>query len=472
MKKNFKYAMMMATALVLGFSSCSSDNDPIEGGGSHVEEGLPTKAEIRISASATYAPQGDMEANDKGESKVKDVAILMYKNNGQIENAWIKSGNAITFETSSNSYKVESIEAKSGVKSIFVIVNLPATNAYTADLLKATFSKVGDLSTLRQELALADVTNPEGFTMTSEIKKETLKPDETTTVDLDIARISAKFSVMNPSGEIDKSELTDGTIDGDLMFAVGQINNYAFLAQNVLNGKVVDPNFEGDGKGVENNDLTGMPKAADYILFNDNSSDDATIQAFANVKYALENTNPEPAKRGDVTYVAISGKFVPNKVMQKNAQGVWKETGTAADLTEGTFVRVKDKNQNNRFFVDETNAYEWAKKEFELTYAPGSDDETNWKIKYVNTYDKGMTYYTVYPEKENNVNIYRNSYHNIEVKRIIGLGDPQPGPQERPDTEDPDTDTPVVSQPANIIVNITPLDWKFYTESVDLDAQE
>ena len=467
MKKNFKYAMMMATALVLGFSSCSSDdNDPIEGGGSHVVEGKVTKAEIRISAPATYSNTGTTAGALAEESEVTNVAILIYKGSGYLEKAEVITS-GITLDPTKKFYKVGSIEATTGQKQVFVLVNAPTQ--YGKDKFETDFKTVDKLETLKQELTVANLTTDEGFTMSSVVAPKEfklLKEDGSTPnkINLEVSRLTAKFSVMSDISL--NPDLTDGTIS-NLQFAVGQINKYTYLAQNKnLSGVVEDPNYNTDGKDATQH--TGVPTPTDYIGINSYKSNVDDIYKFDNVKYALENTNAIPYK-GAVTYVAIQGKFVPKVVMYKE-NDKWEE-GDATKLDNtGDFYKLKT-SKGNRIFASQNAALEFAKDKLNKDFEGKPQEEKDkWVKDNIDFYEGGLTYYTVYPEQENGVNILRNSYHNITIKSIKGLGDKKPGPQEKPDGETPDEETPVGVE-TSIEVEITPLPWNFYTEEVDLEPQ-
>ena len=505
MKKNFKYAMMMATALVLGFSSCSSDdNDPIEGGGSHVVEGKVTKAKISIQAPKTYAST-PLDGTPE-ESNIGSVDVYIYNaKSGILEN----SKNFSSIDTSVTPWKVGEMQTTTGDKKVFIIANKPSA------IEENHVNTVEKLTNLAHKFSLDDLATNGEFVMSSIVMNKTfttiVTPEggtptipSTNTVAAEVNRMVAKLSVRNKDANTPNLTIDGGKLNPNLSFGVGQVNKYSYLAQNISNDNVVDPNYHNDVIGWSTGEgLTGSNTVAKYEAVNAHDTTDDNL----NFVYTLENTALNK-KKGDLTYVAIQAEFIPDSLQNYNTtKSKWEVINNSASTVAKTFHKITTKD-NSFFFESEDLAKQYivevlaanenkiiainteiiaeadaiiqggsstseeiAEAQVKKTAAEAAIEKANNKITELkNTtpivkYTNGLCYYTVYPNKENNYDVLRNDFYKITINKIMALGDNDPGPLTPEDGED------VIGLQTDIDVTITVNPWNLWSEDVDLKPQ-
>lgn len=439
MKKNFKYVMLMATALILGFTSCS--NDDVTGGENPVEEGKSTYATIKFTAPKTY---GTPQVGTAAESTVNTIDVFIYDTNGFLKDSKQFTG-ATENPAGSGVWEAGTMPTTTGAKKVYIIVNLPSAIA-ASDL-----NTVGKLTSIAHAVTVADIATDNAFVMASDVSDATFDGwDGTGTaptaneVKVTVKRLAAKLAVQETTG------LTLAGIDGgdfsNLGFSAGQINTVTYAAQKIVGGVggvggvVQDPNHvnpttPGDG-------LTDLkPTLASHIALNLHTVTDAKDLVG---KYVPENTTKDPIS-GDLTYVSVKAEFLPEKVWN-NAGGSWAEVPNAAPI--GTFFCVKTTAGNIYFNTSAlADAY---------CIAEGIDPAN------ILEYTDGVCYYTVYPNLQGAYQVLRNDFFQIKVDKINGLGDTAPGPK---DPTDP------VGVQTNIDVTIEVAPWNLEVENVELTPQ-
>ena len=435
MKKNFKYVMLMATALILGFTSCS--NDDVTGGENPVEEGKSTYATIKFTAPKTY---GVDQAGTVAESKVNTIDVFIYDTNGFLKDSKQFTG-ATETAAGSGVWEAGTMQTTTGAKKVYIIVNLPSAIA-ASDL-----NTVAKLTSIAHAVTVGDIATDNAFVMASDVSDATFAEWDATSADpipasnevkVTVKRWAAKLAVQETTG------LTLAGIDGgdfsNLGFSAGQINTVTYAAQKIVGGVVQDPNHV-NVIGTPGTGLTDLkPALADHIALNGAALTAADLIG----KYVPENTTESPIS-GDLTYVSVKAEFLPEKVWD-NASGSWAEKNNTAGIA--TFYCIKT-TEGNLYFDSQALADQYVTDNL----PPATE---------VLEYTDGVCYYTVYPNLQGAYQVLRNDFFQIKVDKINGLGDTAPGPK---DPTDP------VGVQTNIDVTIEVAPWNLEVENVELTPQ-
>ncbi len=433
MKANFKYVMLMAAALTMGLSSCSNESDVVD---DTSKEGVKTYASIKFSSPSTYATS---HTGTTEESTIKTIDVFIYNSGGFLKD--YKHFASTSFAESSPGSGVwetkELMETTSGAKQIYVGINLPAAISTS---LSTTNKTLAALTSVAHTITVAQIATDNNFAMGSDVKSATFTPWDGVTgtmptgnaITVDVKRFAAKFTVEKKNG-LALTNVDGGTLS-DLQFALGQMNLSTYAAQKIVNSTIQDPNHitstEGEG-------LTGAPIATDYSDVNDAGS-------FLAAKYAPENTN-DNVIAGNLTYVSVSAKFAPANVVT-GTTGNWnKETPHG---TNGKFWSIKT-TTGNLYFKTDTEAAAYAAEYL----IPAAN---------IVEYTSGICYYTVYVNKANNYDVFRNDFYQVTVNEIMGLGDKEEGPV---------IPTNPVDLTTKIKVEVKVAPWNLVGEDVNLIPQ-
>lgn len=432
MKKNFKSFALMAAFTAVGLSSCSSDDID---GQSPINEGETTNIALSITSPKTY---GTPQAGTAAESAVSTVDVFVYDAAGFLKD--YKNFLASSFTEASGVWTSTTImPTTTGAKQVYVAINLPAA-------LAATLSGVtmGTMSNVAQALSVSDVATAGAFIMSSDVVAATFAAwDGTGTIPaanavaVSVKRLASKFT-LEEKATLNLANIDGGTLS-NVQFAVGQINLSTFVPQKVVANIVQDPNFAAPATAGAG--LSGVPATADYIAINGSG---VAINALA-AKYALENTN-DNTLAGNLTYISVRAGFVPTQVMT-GAAGSMTLNANANGLGDFYCIRT---NVGNVYFNTLADATTYCGD-----YALNASTDI---IKYTD----GLCYYTVYVNKNNTYNVFRNDFYQAKVDNILGLGDNKEGPV------DPDIKVGVST---NIKVEITVVPWNLETEEFDLTPQ-
>ena len=313
MMKKFKYVMLMAAALMVGFTSCS--NDDVTGGENPVN-GEKTMARITLTQSAvgTYAP-ANSEVPTTAEKEVKTAMLYIFNASQVLEETVPLTVNAGAAES-----KV--FELTTGTHYFYASVNAPAAvPAIAKGTALATVEK-----TLIDVAAIADLTDPaNGFFMTNVSKplgvnivqsseadaQAGLKNDVKIQVGRAVTKVNVEFAPLTQTG-------------GVLSNAEYKVKNnpIKMFFMPVFNaGKLETPFF---------NDAT-----VTLTNYFHNSTLIAADGQPASASYAMENSNENP-KKGNATYVMVKGTFTPEKTYDKDGGNE-----NAAPTTGDTFWRIE-----------------------------------------------------------------------------------------------------------------------------------
>ena len=435
MKTKFKYLTLLASAFLIGFSSCSNDDETGTGGNGHVE-GQKTIAKInltQVSRPSTYAATGT-EAPSEAEKIVKSAVLYVFNSSKVLEST------VSLYVIGTRAEKV--FELTTGDKHFYAAVNIPEemkpsfeTGTPMNDVIKSilTVTHVTDLYPATSGFFMTNVDTP---TEVYIVKADQSDVDGTTdtknniTIPVGRAMIKAslkydKANVIQPNnGELDnvKFLLANNPVQ---MYYMAYVNNA---------GQLETPYFNND------NAITGnyYPNLA--------TTPSGFIAADGNATtYGMENSN-KVVRTGNATYALIQGKFTPKKVVDKDGDnetdGIVGADFWRIQLADGDFI--------NKFYKeDPTN---------------GSDMTANAGIAAVK-YTNGLCYYAFYLA-DNSVSgnstvkytVKRNSFWKMMITHVSGVGSNTPGGVV------PDPMSPIE---ANTFIKgqIDILDWAVYEQS-------
>ncbi|MFV0586616.1 Mfa1 family fimbria major subunit [Bacteroides reticulotermitis] len=434
MKANFKYVMMMAAALTMGLSSCSNESDVVD---DTSKEGVKTYASIKFSSPSTYATS---HTGTTEESTINTVDVFIYNSGGFLKNHHQFSTFAETTPGSGVWETTQLMETTSGAKQIYVGINLPS-DIITS--LSTTNKTLAALTSVAQAITVADIATNNNFAMGSDVTPATFTPWDGVTgsmpdanaITVNVKRFASKITVE------EKASLALANVDGgtlsDLQFALGQVNLSTYAAQKKVGTTIEDPNYAAPSTAGDG--LADAPVAADYSTVNAAGTAINTLVA----KYAPENTN-DNVLAGNLTYVSVSAKFAPKKVLT-GTTGAWVETTHG---TVGGFWCIKT-TTGNLYFKSVTEATDYA-AEYSIPAAN------------VVEYAGGTCYYTVYVNKAKNYDIFRNDFYQVIIDEIMGLGDKEEGPTVPTNPVD-------LTTKIKVSVEVTP--WNLESENVSLIPQ-
>lgn len=393
MKINVTYLALLATALTVGCSSCTSEQSSLI----PQNEGRETSFSLTIGGPSTYA---DAHASAT-EVALNSVDIFVYKTGGALESHTRKEFSVFQQVGTADSWKLkesENIVSTTGSKTIYVGVNLPQD---IADKIKTdgpatdvTITKIADLKS-------------DGFAMfCTKAAETTLEFDETKNeVVVDISRLVAKV-VFYGSSTYDVE--SGGTIK-DLAFTTGNVNNkfYPLPYENFS-----DPNFT---SSIETADFLHPTQDVDsYQLINAKS----ITLANARGVYATENTVAEGAIQGALTYGIIKGTYIPaTTVSLSNPADGHSALVTSKPTTAATFYLVRVHSEgviSSYFFTNKSHAE---------TFAVANE----YPSSSVATYTNGVMYYSVFLKDTkqgtaSEYSIFRNTIYSVTVTAVRKIG--------------------------------------------------
>ena len=435
MKANFKYVMMMAAALTLGFSSCSNNDDL--GNGDTIESGRPTKMTLAITQPTTYAG-GDDNAT-AAEVDIKTVDVYIYNGTTFMKREHFAIGD---FDSAGdNAWKLKNekrITTTTGAKTIYVGVNLPTTLA-------------GDIEgtnpgTIAQTVADAAALNSDGFAMFSRTKAtadlvdvDATDYDTKNTVSTTVARLLAKVVVKEGStlsGESLEGDLTD------LKFTINNVNTKFFPLPSAT---FLDPNHTSPWSATSTDFIK---EGTVYMAVGESST---AVTTTDHAIYTTENTSAGELQ-GDHTYVRVKGIFVPSTI--KEWDGSSLTTSSTAHIKGNDFYKVVVDGEKH-FFSNGAQAADYANKKANDVYV---------------TYTGGVTYYNVFlnpvPAKgEKKFDVLRNTIYTVNITKVNGVGE---GDGENTVVTDPEEP---IAAPTNLSVEIDIEDWSTNNQDSELTGK-
>ncbi len=413
--------MLAVAALMTGVTSCNND-DLVDNG--TPDGGKPTYLELNVSFAnpGTYATADDNATVT--ESEVKTVSVFIFSNQQLVSKSSLTGAD---FTQSSNGQKdvytaSRKVATTTGVKSIYVGVNLPAS----FDLeLGAT------LAQLKEGVVTAsvvDITNATtGFSMFSSEEKtvtlvETTDPAYASTnkITAPVERLSTKVAVRAAAG---LSLTTGGGTLSDLQFAIRQSNTKMFRYKYVDGINVKDPNWDTYA-------ATDFENFSDYVAINASTITDNKLLA---VKYAAENTSKLHLEK-ETTYASIKATFVPGNFTDATGALV-PYTGTAK-----TFWMVSINGGVKNYFDAEATADAYMALPAIAAQSP---------VKSA-AYTDGTCYYNLWLNPAGGYNAVRNSFYKATIMEVVAPGNPSPEPVEPEES---------IDKPTDILVEFEILPW-------------
>lgn len=431
MKRSFKYILLPALSLLVGFSSCTKDDES----GQQIE--LAAKAaylNLSLSQSRlgeTYATPVDGNATEN-EIKVSQVDVFIYKqSDGLLVKHATIDGSAFTYntaETTKDSYTTtQKIETTTGAKQIVVGVNLP--QSIITSIVSA--GNIGGVSTALS-VSLSDLTSStsgiamfsSGVTSASPVEDTA---DPANSVSVAVKRLVAKVAVREEAS-LGKS-LAQGTLS-DLRFGIRNGNTRLYPLQQTQAGVVTDPNWAAGSWAA---DQFTQAASGDYIAVNASSLAGSSLICH----YAMENTSQQQTER-ETTYASVRAAFVPDAFSDGTGASKGSNTGSAPS----TFWMVSLANGVSYYFNVETEAD---------TFLAANSGSTK------KLYTGGYCYYNLFLNPSNSYSTLRNEFYKVTITRILGLGNPSAE----------DNGDVVIAPTAQIEATIEILPWT----TVDTDYQ-
>jgi len=424
--RDFLFAAAICTA---GLAGCSKDKDNEVVNPVIEDEGVPTTISLSISQPKTYAVDNNATP---AELAFNTVDILIYKGTNLVKHVKLKGTDFEETTTGENKYKIkEKIETTTGIKDIYVGVNLPAAirSAITANEVK------GSLSTINRTTIATLTDTSTGFAMfsTAGIERTLVEEDDATystvnTLEVPVERLVAKVTVQ--SDENLNYNVAGGTLS-DIQFGIRNSNKLIYaLQQKDGSGTVIDPNYEPSQYDADDFEhlYSGYTAINDY---------DTPVLNLSH-KYAPENTSSSHLTR-ETTYASIRAKFRPEEFADENGELYTNQNPGAV-----TFWLVKYNNGDTKYFENEADADKF------LTTVSGT------KTKY----EDGYTYYNMFLNPKGKYNTIRNTYYKTTINSITGLGNSTG--EEGGNTTDP------VESPTTIDFIIDIVEWQLIENGYDL----
>lgn len=436
MKMSFNQAVAAVAALLtVGFVSCSKSGN---GGGGETPAGSPTRFTLAIGQPTTYAADNDNATAD--ELKFNSVDVFIYDASSYVQ-VTHKNLTLADFGTPTNNVYTATtkITTTTGPKLVYVGINLPDAIVNT---IKAAGSTAG-LSAVNTIAAEGDLNKSAGFAMfSSETVNADFVADEddpANKVRVGVARMVAKVTVEN---KLTLPFSVAGGAISDLYFTLGNLNTKIYALQKKQGGYVVDPNWNEGGAppavpSYMNDFLHQAPiyGTANYAAVN--TYVDGTKGKDLTPKYAPENTSLY-YRKGETTYASVCGTFVPGSFSS--------ETG----------VETPYSGSAKSFWTVRTTA---GTKYFELEATADTYHAANAGSVKSDEYVNGICYYSMYLNPNNGFNTLRNGYYRTSITNILGLGNPNPGPDDREEPVDEET---------NMIIEVDILPWQVVSDEYEL----
>lgn len=507
------------TGLALLATSCSSNDEALNGGDGTTSEGK-TYAQIAISVAnsattrALTGNTGDEAYGDDAEYTVNDLTVVLANENGiamqvitpKMKEATVKDENDKLVRVT------EPFKCTPGKYKVYVLANYKNSQSSLSPIIKGSTDMkavfgIGDIAKLytKDNFFMTNVSAPEA----QEIKTDATDK-EVDDAGTEIAGGKTTLNLLTVDVERAVSKVTFDNTDNQ-SFAIKQGDNT--IAQATLEGvSLINLNKKmylvKDGQTATNKPVTGewpYPKDPNY----DNTSmDKAYITAnFSQTEatefsplvstakfYCPENTMEASAQlNGQTTGVVYKVKYVPEDAyytelaaengtdsysqMFKKVLALTKKDAditptifTTTDNTEGTFYSYngyvfKSKAGARLYKAIATNKDDKAETvNTDFTKSKSEND------KDIQTYENGYCYYTAWIKHNPTSKIYleqdkygvvRNFWYELTVNSIKKLGYSQPKYKEPTDPDD--------KAEAAIQVQVNIKKWRVVKQNLDLE---
>lgn len=507
------------TGLALLATSCSSNDEALNGGDGTTSEGK-TYAQIAISVAnsattrALTGNTGDEAYGDDAEYTVNDLTVVLANENGiamqvitpKMKEATVKDENDKLVRVT------EPFKCTPGKYKVYVLANYKNSQSSLSPIIKGSTDMkavfgIGDIAKLytKDNFFMTNVSAPEA----QEIKTDATDK-EVDDAGTDITGGKTNLNLLTVDVERAVSKVTFDNTDNQ-SFAIKQGDNT--IAQATLEGvSLINLNKKmylvKDGQTATNKPVTGewpYPKDPNY----DNTSmDKAYITAnFSQTEatefsplvstakfYCPENTMEASAQlNGQTTGVVYKVKYVPEDAyytelaaengtdsysqmfekvlaLTKKDADITPTIFTTTDNTEGTFYSYngyvfKSKAGARLYKAIATNKDDKAETvNTDFTKSKSEND------KDIQTYENGYCYYTAWIKHNPTSKIYleqdkygvvRNFWYELTVNSIKKLGYSQPKYKEPTDPDD--------KAEAAIQVQVNIKKWRVVKQNLDLE---
>lgn len=491
------YSALMALSVFL-FASCDKNEGDI---GSKTNDGDQARVGLTLNFPTSMTKAANDENATANEAAVSSITVFIFESDGSHADGSPANypGGAgvigdyfyITVDGNNNKYKlIEPIETTEGTKKIYAAVNLPvALQTMNEDQLKAAQTTSGLVTSVF-------VTSSESseVSMISAVEEENLKAYEgndatdINTVTLTVERMMSKIAVTE-NGSVTTHENTKAGGKFYITpnaFTVGNIPNKIFPIQKIVNSKLVTPGLTIDDSG---NPVPTHPilPTSDYIL-RDNINAKSSLTPAKNAFYVPEHAPSN--SRYDATYAVVRAEFTFEQLVEDvESDGTIKLQTAFSDFTDFTA---------NVVYVVQNSLYTY----FCETQALAEDVQDALTDAKINKFHRdvndvaggGEKFYAFYYVFINNdmyndnyhnndrLALYRNTYYDILVNGVDGLGVPGnngtvPGdgddepynPPTTPPVDDEDDPDPVYGELAKLLVEINVKPWVYRAPEVTLE---
>lgn len=508
------------TGLALLTTSCSSNDEALNGGDGTTSEGK-TYAQIAISVAnsattraTTPGNTGDEAYGDDAEYTVNDLTVVLANENGiamQVITPTLKT--ATNADDADKLVRVtEPFKCTPGKYKVYVLANYKNSQSSLSPIIKGSTDMkmvfgIGDITKLYTEnnFFMTNVSAPEG----QEIKeaatgkelndagKDETKEGAATNLNIltvNVERAVSKVTFDNTDNQsfdvmVGDNKIAKATLEGVSLINLNQKMYLVKDGQTATNKPVTgewpypkDPNY----------DNTSMDKA--YITANFSQTEASSFSAPSDAKfYCPENTMSALAQlNGQTTGVVYKvnykpeGKYYTELAAENGTDSyskmfeavlkldndvrdaaITKTIFTDADNTDGTFY-----SYNGYVFRSKAGARLYKAIATNTDHEPKTvntafqDPEIN---KDIQTYTKGVCYYTAWIKhnpngttmQQDKYGVVRNFWYELTVDNIKKLG------YSKPTYEDPKT--PDDKAEASIQVKVNIKKWRVVKQNLDLE---
>ncbi|NDV66421.1 Mfa1 family fimbria major subunit [Bacteroides sp. 224] len=406
MKLNFKYVSMLAcAALMAGFTSCSNDDEAaVEG---LLPNGKVTTARFILNQTGTTTRAASATPTDD-EKAIKNATLYVFNNSQVLEKV-------VNF-TNTNTSPV--VEITSGGHYFLAAVNAPAVTG-----IEEGKSTLGSVEKIIAEVALASITNAaKGFFMTNVdgAVSKNLAVNVENAVDINVGRAMAKVALTCADGD-DATSLSGPN---------GKLLNVKYVTANnpakmyyfpVIEAGIYKAPYYADQTVTDANYLPALKYTDSYAAIG------AMSVAPGTNSYLMENAN-EKVKKGNMSYLLISGKFEPSASLLKNKDN----TASAVLPASGTFYRLYNVNNDEYYdmYIVADAKTDIDPTKFTYDALPTTDPSGKGKGHTVNVieYKDGISYYAFALENNENADpiskftAKRNVCYDVTLNKVMNAG--------------------------------------------------
>ncbi|MBR8760314.1 Mfa1 family fimbria major subunit [Porphyromonas levii] len=507
-------------ALALGFASCNKNKSNIPD--TPTQEGT-TYMSLTFRLPAESGTRAEDKTNNdigqwEGRDKFENVDVYLVTDGAKsVEKKSLKVVSKAT-STADGVYKTESWKTTPGEKTVYVVVNNGGDIKAALDAATVTnFAKVYNeayemLKSGKVKADYASASKTEDIIMmTGQPVKQKINDGisqdkanaaaDTAGEDVDnnkvqvtVRRVVSRVSVSANNGLISDGvaqiETTDGTVIGtlkDLSWTPMQLEQTSYLLwQNVKEDGVdytalatKSPSYsyvpvnssygtEAPNKYSYDRKDEALTIRPDFVRNAENGKNVSWITGDGNnMEFITENTHKD-YRRGNTTYVKVTGTFVPDA-------GTWAEGEKAKyeeELATNPTPSIYWGATTGKFYFDKTTA---------TKMNPVSEEAAKAKKDGIIEFKAGKMYYFAWinPDKTDHLKwttspVVRNNIYHINISAFKNVGlyrnpyDPEDPTDPDPDDPDPkDPDDPLNDKETYMVTEVTVINWGMHSYDVE-----